>query len=508
MGWLATRKGKDGVVRHTAVYRDLHGRKRSAGTFKTERTANKAWQKAEQDLAMGRVGDLRRGRQTLRRYVEIEWFPNHVIEETTREGYTCLLNRYILPELGEMRMFEILPFHIREWVTRMQTAHGANPPTIAKAKVVIDAIFTTALNDQITYLHAGKGVKTPPVVTKIRRIVSPEQFDALYRLLEDEAIRLLVETDIETGLRWGELTELRPSDIDFNTGILTVSRVVVHLKEKGRPNDKRFIVKQYPKDKEWRQMKLAEHLLRKLRASITDRNLSDNDLLFSMSEPEGPAVRRRPEVLPNPATLGLTEPNEKRRQYQHGTMTAYQAGRCRCQHCRDAVAAYRALRRAQGKDSPRTPRAVRTDGHIPNDWFRNNPWRKATAAADIGFHITPHGLRHAHASWLLAGGADIQVVKSRLGHGSIRTTERYLHTLPGSDDSALTALAAIRGASTPATPMPIESEGKRRKNKGGKAKKSQKATKADLKQLIAMVSELAGGDEASGTAAARGRRTA
>ncbi|HEY7007629.1 MAG TPA: tyrosine-type recombinase/integrase, partial [Jatrophihabitantaceae bacterium] len=41
-----------------------------------------------------------------------------------------------------------------------------------------------------------------------------------------------------------------------------------------------------------------------------------------------------------------------------------------------------------------------------------------------------HDLRHAHASWLLAGGADIQTVKERLGHGSLRTTEKYLHTLP------------------------------------------------------------------------------
>jgi hypothetical protein len=29
--------------------------------------------------------------------------------------------------------------------------------------VIVDAILTTGLNDQITVLHAGKGVKTPPV---------------------------------------------------------------------------------------------------------------------------------------------------------------------------------------------------------------------------------------------------------------------------------------------------------------------------------------------------------
>jgi site-specific recombinase XerD len=53
-------------------------------------------------------------------------------------------------------------------------------------------------------------------------------------------------------------------------------------------------------------------------------------------------------------------------------------------------------------------------------------------------------LRHAHASWLLAGGADIQVVKERLGHATIATTERYLHTLPDADETALDALSAIR----------------------------------------------------------------
>jgi hypothetical protein len=172
--------------------------------------------------------------------------------------------------------------------------------------------------------------------------------------------------------------------------------------------------------------------------------------------------RRRPEQLPDPTTLGLTDPNDKGRQYPHGTLTAYQAGRCRCPYCRDAVAAYRADRRAEGKDAPRAPRTVATDGHISNDWFRRTIWAKALAKAGIGFRVTPHGLRHAHASWLLAGGADLQVVKERLGHGTITTTQRYLHTLPGADCAALAAMDAVRGTrSTPAnSPEPSAGEGK------------------------------------------------
>jgi hypothetical protein len=47
-------------------------------------------------------------------------------------------------------------------------------------------------------------------------------------------------------------------------------------------------------------------------------------------------------------------------------------------------------------------------------------------------------------AWLLHGGADLQVVKERLGHASIATTKRYLHSLPTADETALDALSRIR----------------------------------------------------------------
>jgi site-specific recombinase XerD len=68
----------------------------------------------------------------------------------------------------------------------------------------------------------------------------------------------------------------------------------------------------------------------------------------------------------------------------------------------------------------------------------------ALKSADLGIHVRPHDLRHAHASWLLAGGADLAVVKERLGHSDISTTQRYLHTLPDADETALDAFSKIR----------------------------------------------------------------
>jgi len=453
MGWVKTRVDQDGKVRYMALFRDRRGRKRSAGTFRSERQAERAWQRAERDQEAGRIGDPSRARQPLRTYVEQDWFPNHQIEATTREGYRYALNKYILPELGSLRIGDVLPLDLREWIKRLQETPGVNPPTIVKCKLIVDAIFTTAVNDQIVPFHPGKGVKTPPVATRPRRIIAAPDYERIHDALPDDLLRLLVETDVESGLRWGELTELRMKDLDLATGILTVSRAVVQLTAKARPDGRRFVVKDYPKDKEWRRLRLARHIVLKIAEHAVAHSLGPDDLIFFMPDQSEARRYRRPEVLPDPETLGWTEPNDKGRTYRHGTTSAYGAGKCRCRPCKDAVSTYRAERRAAGKDSPRTPRQVDTDGHIGRDWFRNNAWLPALAKAGLGFHVTPHGLRHAHASWLLAGGADLQVVKERLGHASITTTEKYLHTLPHADESALDALDNIRGIrSAPTTP--------------------------------------------------------
>jgi integrase len=82
---------------------------------------------------------------------------------------------------------------------------------------------------------------------------------------------------------------------------------------------------------------------------------------------------------------------------------------------------------------------------ISRSTFRARVWLPAVKATSLDFHLRWHDLRHTNASWLLAGGADLKTVMDRLGHTQLSTTQQYLHTLPNTDDTALAALARLRG---------------------------------------------------------------
>jgi len=442
VGHSRKRVGVDGRPRYTAYYDDLRGRRRSAGTYPSRKDADRAWHTAETDLRAGRPGDPATGRITFTSYVRLHWFPHHVLEPTTRESYRYNLDRHITPWFGPMKMADIQPIHVREWVSHLIN-HGMSPATIRHQKIILSAIFTTALNDHAITLHPCKGVKTPTVPVKEYRILSPDEIARLLLALPNDPARLLVETAIGSGLRWGELIELRPHDLHTASGILTVTRAVVELHPDDHPTGDRFLIKPYPKSKRSRRFRLDPTLITALRAHINQHRLASDDLLF------GHHTITAPESAPAPHTPvddpGLTDPTPAGRQYRHGTLSAYTAGHCRCRHCRAAFAAYRAHRRNTGLDHPRgTRRGPDTDGHLPRNHWRTQIWYPTCATADLHPRPRMHDLRHSHASWLLAGGADLQVVRERLGHQSITTTEKYLHTLPTADTTALTALHRIR----------------------------------------------------------------
>lgn len=87
---------------------------------------------------------------------------------------------------------------------------------------------------------------------------------------------------------------------------------------------------------------------------------------------------------------------------------------------------------AAGPDAPVVPAA---DGKPLN---RKTVFRAARAAArraGLEQKVSPHWLRHSHASHALDNGAPLQAVQHDLGHASATTTSRYLHKRAGDSSS-------------------------------------------------------------------------
>jgi len=142
---------------------------------------------------------------------------------STRAGYECYLNGWILPRWGDHRLEQVKSVAVEEWLDGIKRARG----TKAKIRNLMSALFTHAMRYEWTDKNPIKLVRQS---AKRERVPDVLELWEVQLLLSKLGVRerTLALLDAGTGLRVSELLALRWRDVDFENLELKVTRSIWH----------------------------------------------------------------------------------------------------------------------------------------------------------------------------------------------------------------------------------------------------------------------------------------
>lgn len=183
-------------------------------TFTTKADADRWVASMITDQAQGRWVDPRAGKVPLRTYAA-EWLRGKAaLSPKTSELYDYLLQRLVLPALGDVQLCDLSPARVRRWRADLFRAGRPGPSTIAKAYRLLSSMMATAVVNNLISRNPcqekGAGVERAPEM----RIITPEQVAGIAAAI-DRRYRALVLTADYAGCRWGELAGLRQKNLDL-----------------------------------------------------------------------------------------------------------------------------------------------------------------------------------------------------------------------------------------------------------------------------------------------------
>jgi integrase len=158
------------------------------------------------------------------------WLRDRRLKPRTREGYEHLLQRYLLPEFGNVPLVQLTPAMVRAW---WGSVDEGTPTINARAYALLKAILNTAVADEEIVANPCR-IRSATSVPRAREIrpATLEELNVIVRKMPENR-RAAVLLCSWCALRIGEVLELRRKDVDLKRGLVHVQRSVAWVG--GRP---------------------------------------------------------------------------------------------------------------------------------------------------------------------------------------------------------------------------------------------------------------------------------
>ena len=170
----------------------------------------------------------------LQEYLEnwLEDIHKPTIRLSTYLNYRKLLNNYLIPGLGKIKLQKLTPQQVQAFYSK-KINEGLSPKTVNNVHGVLHKALDNAVKWNVLPRNICDAVTPPRIPRKELNYLNSDQAHTLLREVKEHRLEALLTLAITTGMRRGELLALRWLDIDFKDGSLQVKRAVSYHKGYG-----------------------------------------------------------------------------------------------------------------------------------------------------------------------------------------------------------------------------------------------------------------------------------
>lgn len=144
------------------------------------------------------------------------------LSDTTYNNYKSQLNKYILNEIGMMKINTIKRLHIQEFANKLVNEYNLSSKTVKNYIKLISSILNKGIEWDLLNNNVADKISIPKNLNKQKKKVVLYSYDELNKLiekleeLEDKELQIAIYTSLNTGARRGEVMALTFNDFNFD----------------------------------------------------------------------------------------------------------------------------------------------------------------------------------------------------------------------------------------------------------------------------------------------------